>query len=134
MLYCIRSQRINTVHGIGKHLHKYLLGFIFPFCCETKLVNDSIIYIDSKFLDELFRALSVGLSRPSHLASLKHVGKAQFGVIPGKDEPNYFHVSIFTFHRSTFLMEIQKHKTGLPWHQRAQRLKLLYVCQCLGVQ
>lgn len=48
----------------------------------------------------------MGLSRPSHLTPLIHVGKAQFEVIPDKDGLKYFHISIFTFHRSAFLMEI----------------------------
>lgn len=63
----------------------------------------------------------MGFSRPSHLATLIYVGKAQFEVIPGKDGPKYSHVSRFTVHRLAFLMEIQKGRTGLPWYQRAQR-------------
>lgn len=94
-----------------------------------------ILHIDNKFLDELFRALSVGLSRPSHLASLKHAGKAQFEVIPGKDGPNYFHVSIFTFHRSTFLMKTKKKKTkqnGLAMASESIKIKITLRLPMLG--
>lgn len=65
--------------------------------------------------------LCLGLSKPSHVASLVREGKAHCEAIPGKDGPEYFPVSISAFHRSVFLMEIQKDKTGLPWYQRAQR-------------
>lgn len=63
----------------------------------------------------------MGPSRPSHLASLAHAGKAHLEAAPGKDGPNHFHVPIRTLRRSNFLVEIQENKTGLPWHQRAQR-------------
>lgn len=59
------------------------------------------------------------------MAPLIHVGKAEFEIIPGEDGPIYFHISVFAFYGSVFLTEIQKDKTGLPWHQRAQRQKLL---------
>lgn len=61
------------------------------------------------------------LSNPNHVESLIQIGEAQIEVIPGKNVPKYFHLSIFAFHRPAFLTEIQKDETGLPWYQRAQR-------------
>ena len=63
MLYCIKSELINRVHGAGKHLNTFEALFSL---FAVKLKKWTILHTD-KFLDELFRALPVGLSELSHV-------------------------------------------------------------------
>lgn len=74
-------------------------------------------------------------SRFNHLVSLVNAGKAYFEVIPGQDGHKCFHFSISTFKRSTYpLKDKNKSKMDLPWHQRAQRQRLLYFVSVSGEQ